>query len=52
VGLGSYIANATEAGDYPRVILGIAVMAVLVVSINRGLWRPLYRLAERRFRLA
>ncbi len=50
-GLGSYIAKATDAGDYPRVVLGIAVMSVLVVAFNRIMWRPLYRLAERRFRL-
>ena len=50
-GLGSYIAYASAAGDYPRVVLGIAVMAVMVVACNRLLWRPLYRLAERRFRL-
>ena len=50
-GLGSYIAQATEAGDYPRVVLGIAVMSIFVVTINRLLWRPLYRQAERRFRL-
>jgi NitT/TauT family transport system permease protein len=50
-GLGSFIAQATVAGDYPRVVLGIAVMSVFVVALNRLLWRPLYRLAERRFRL-
>ena len=50
-GLGAYIAQATEAGDYPRVVLGIGVMSVFVVLINRVLWRPLYRFAERRFRL-
>ena len=50
-GLGSYIAQATEAGDYPRVVLGIAVMSIFVVTINRLLWRPLYRRAEQRFRL-
>ena len=50
-GLGSFIAQATEAGDYPRVVLGIAVMSIFVVAVNRLLWRPLYRLAERRFRL-
>jgi NitT/TauT family transport system permease protein len=50
-GLGAYIAEATEHGDYPRVVLGIAVMSIFVVTINRMLWRPLYRLAERRFRL-
>ena len=50
-GLGSFIADATEAGDYPRVALGIGVMSIFVVAINRLFWRPLYRLAERRFRL-
>jgi NitT/TauT family transport system permease protein len=50
-GLGSYIAEATEAGDYPRVVLGIAVMSIMVVAFNRVVWRPLYRLAERRFRV-
>jgi NitT/TauT family transport system permease protein len=50
-GLGAFIAKATDAGDYPRVVLGIAVMSIFVVSINRLLWRPLYQLAARRFRL-
>ena len=50
-GLGAYIAQATEAGDYPRVVLGIADMSIMVVACNRLVWRPLYRLAERRFRL-
>ena len=50
-GLGAYIAQATEAGDYPRVVLGIGVMSIFVVVINRLLWRPLYRFAERRCRL-
>jgi NitT/TauT family transport system permease protein len=50
-GLGAFIAKATDAGDYPRVVLGIAVMSIFVVAINRLLWRPLYRLAERRYRL-
>jgi NitT/TauT family transport system permease protein len=50
-GLGSYIADASAAGDYPRVVLGIAVMSVMVIACNRLLWRPLYRLAEQRYRL-
>jgi NitT/TauT family transport system permease protein len=49
-GLGAYIAAATIAGNFPRIILGIAVMSVYVILTNRLLWRPLYRLAERRFR--
>ncbi|MEI5680144.1 MULTISPECIES: ABC transporter permease [unclassified Mesorhizobium] len=50
-GLGSYIAKATEAGDFPRVVLGIAVMSLFVTLFNRILWRPLYVFAERRLRL-
>lgn len=51
-GLGSYIAKATEAGDYPRVVLGIAVMSLFVTLFNRAVWRRLYVFAERRLRLA
>ena len=40
-GLGAYIAQMTEAGDYPRIALGIAMMSLLVVGMNRLLWRPL-----------
>ena len=51
-GLGAYIANATTAGDYPRVALGIAVLSVFVIGFNRALWRPMYSFAERRLRIA
>jgi NitT/TauT family transport system permease protein len=51
LGLGAYIAQMTEAGDYPRIALGVAVMSVLVVAMNRLLWRPLYAYAENRTRL-
>ncbi|MBV9462044.1 MAG: ABC transporter permease subunit [Bradyrhizobium sp.] len=50
-GLGAYIAKATEAGDFPRVVLGISVMCILVTLFNRLLWRPLYAFGERRLRL-
>jgi NitT/TauT family transport system permease protein len=50
-GLGAYIAMATEAGDFPRVVLGIAIMCTLVTLFNRLLWRPLYAFGERRLRL-
>ena len=49
--IGAYIATATEAGDFPRVVLGIAVMCILVTLFNRLLWRPLYAFGERRLRL-
>lgn len=50
-GLGSYIARATEAGDFPRIVLGVAAMSLFVTAFNRALWRPLYAYAERRLRL-
>jgi len=50
-GLGAYIAENTAAGDYPKIVLGIAVMSILVTAFNRLLWRPLYAYAEDRLRL-
>ena len=50
-GLGAYIAQQTEAGDFHRIVLGIAVMSLFVVVVNRVFWRPLYSYAERKFRL-
>ena len=50
-GLGAYIANATDAGDFRRTVLGIATMSLFVVLLNRFFWRPLYTRAERKFRL-
>ncbi|MEV7027259.1 ABC transporter permease subunit, partial [Kitasatospora sp. NPDC093558] len=50
-GLGSYIANATGTGEFPKILVGVAVMSVYVVALNRLLWRRLYRLAETRYSL-
>jgi NitT/TauT family transport system permease protein len=50
-GLGSYIARATNAGDFHRVVLGVGIMSVFVVIVNRALWRRLYKLADRRLRM-
>ncbi len=47
-GLGAYIAQATTAGDTPRIVLGVAVMSAFVITFNRVLWRPLYAYAARR----
>jgi NitT/TauT family transport system permease protein len=51
-GLGAYIAQATTAGDARRTVLGIVVMSLFVVVLNRLFWRPLYAQAERRFKMA
>ncbi len=50
-GLGAYIARATAAGDWPHIVLGVAMMSAYVVGLNRLVWRRLYRLAETRYRL-
>jgi len=50
-GLGSYIAEMTARGDFPRIALGIGVMALFVVGFNRLLWNRLYDLAQARTRL-
>ncbi|MBV8653052.1 MAG: ABC transporter permease subunit [Alphaproteobacteria bacterium] len=50
-GLGAYIAQTTADGDYPRIVLGIAVMSLFVIIFNRLLWRPLYSYAESSLRL-
>jgi NitT/TauT family transport system permease protein len=48
-GLGSYITEASNAGDTARVVVGVVVMSIFVVLVNRFFWRRLYHLAERRF---
>ena len=47
-GLGSYIAQMTATGDFPRIALGIGVMCVFVMAMNHFVWRRLYRIAEDR----
>ena len=50
-GLGAEISSATDAGNFALLLLSTIVMATLVVSVNRLVWRPLYRRAETRYRL-
>jgi len=49
-GIGSYIAQMTAQGDFPRIALGIGVMCIFVMGFNRFVWRKLYELAEERMR--
>jgi len=51
MGLGTFIANATSNGDYPRVVLGIVVMSIFVIGLNRLVWRRLFAFAESRTRM-
>jgi NitT/TauT family transport system permease protein len=51
LGLGAEISRATDNGNFPLLLLATIVMATIVITINRLVWRPLYRLAETRFKL-
>ena len=50
-GLGAIISQATDSGNFRLLLAATAVMAVMVVTINRLVWRPLYALASTRFKL-
>jgi NitT/TauT family transport system permease protein len=51
LGLGAEISQASDHGQYALLLLSTLVMALMVVTINRLLWRRLYRLAETRYKL-
>jgi len=44
-GLGAYIADATTAGDFHKVVLGVAVMSIFVIFFNKIFWGRLYAYA-------
>ncbi len=50
-GLGAYITEATQSGQTLRVGLGVGVMALYVIGINRLVWHRLYQIAATRVRL-
>ena len=50
-GLGALIAEATAQGDFALLLAATLAMVLAVVLINRLLWRPLYRLAEEKYRM-
>jgi NitT/TauT family transport system permease protein len=51
IGLGAAISQATDAGNFRLLLAATILMAVFVVTVNRTIWRPMYELAETRFRL-
>ncbi|HBC43495.1 MAG TPA: ABC transporter permease [Pseudanabaena sp.] len=50
-GLGSTITQASDIGDFPLLLASTIVMSLLVVTTNRLVWRPLYRLAQVKYQL-
>jgi len=51
LGLGAQISAASDQANYAVLLGGTMIMALMVVTINRLVWRPLYRLAETKYRL-
>ena len=51
LGLGAQISAASDYGNFPVLLAATIIMALMVVTINRLVWRPLYRLAETKYRL-
>jgi NitT/TauT family transport system permease protein len=51
LGLGAQISAASDQGRFSILLLATIIMALMVVTINRLVWRRLYRLAESKYRL-
>ena len=51
-GLGSTITKAAAAADFPLLAASVVTTAVIVVLVNRLLWRRFYKIAEERFSLS
>ncbi len=51
VGLGAQISHATDTGSFQILLTATIIMALIVVTINRLVWRPLSRLAETKYRV-
>ncbi len=49
-GLGALISRATDAGDFPKLTAAVLVMAIIVVGINRTVWKKLQAIANDRCR--
>ncbi len=48
-GIGALIAEATARGNFALLLASTLALILTVVTINRTLWRRLYRIAEERF---
>ncbi|MBU3144709.1 ABC transporter permease subunit [Clostridium sp. CF012] len=51
IGLGALISDATNKGDFPMLILSTVVMCIVVVTFNKLVWKPLYNLAEVKYKI-
>jgi NitT/TauT family transport system permease protein len=51
IGLGAQIDAATDSGRFAMLLMATILISLMVVTMNRLVWRKLYRLAETRFKL-
>ena len=51
IGLGAQIDAATDSGRFSMLLLATIMISLMVVTMNRLVWRRLYHLAETRFKL-
>ena len=51
LGLGAEISAASDHGQFSILLLATIIMALMVVTMNRLVWRRMYRLAETKYRL-
>jgi NitT/TauT family transport system permease protein len=49
--LGAVISRATDAGNFPVLLAATGVISVMVMTINRLIWKRLYSLASTKFKL-
>ena len=50
-GLGAVVSAAADKGNYPVLLVATMLMALIVLVINRLVWRRLYTLASTKYRL-
>jgi len=51
LGLGAEISAASDHGQFAILLLATIIMSLMVVTVNRLVWRPMFHLAENKFRL-
>jgi NitT/TauT family transport system permease protein len=51
LGLGAQISAASDHGQFSILLLATIIMSLMVVTVNRLVWRPMFHLAENKYRL-
>jgi NitT/TauT family transport system permease protein len=51
IGLGALISDATTKGNFALLLVGTITMCIVVVGINKIVWKRLFALSEERFKI-